>query len=187
MEDERIVALFFERSELAIRALDDKYGALCRAVAFNILADAQDAEECVSDAYLGAWNAIPPARPDPLRAYIIKIVQIVRNLSVKAYRTKRAVKRSGYTVALEELDECIADKKTVEDTVEAAELGGIIERFLDTLSAKERVIFMRRYAFADSYAEIAERVGVSEKNVSVRLSVTRQKLRQFLIEKEVLQ
>ena len=89
MEDERIVALFFERSELAIRALDDKYGALCRAV------------------------------------------------------------------ALEELDECIADKKTVEDTVEAAELGGIIERFLDTLSAKERVIFMRRYAFADSYAEIA--------------------------------
>ena len=183
MEDERIVALFFERSELAIRALDDKYGALCRAVAFNILADAQDAEECVSDAYLGAWNAIPPARPDPLRAYIIKIV---RNLSVKAYRTKRAVKRSGYTVALEELDECIADKKTVEDTVEA-ELGGIIERFLDTLSAKERVIFMRRYAFADSYAEIAERVGVSEKNVSVRLSVTRQKLRQFLIEKEVLQ
>lgn len=175
MEDERIVALFFERSELAIRALDDKYGALCRAVAFNILADAQDAEECVSDAYLGAWNAIPPARPDPLRAYIIKIV---RNLSVK---------RSGYTVALEELDECIADKKTVEDTVEAAELGGIIERFLDTLSAKERVIFMRRYAFADSYAEIAERVGVSEKNVSVRLSVTRQKLRQFLIEKEVLQ
>ena len=184
MEDERIVALFFERSELAIRALDDKYGALCRAVAFNMLADAQDAEECVSDAYLGAWNAIPPARPDPLRAYIIKIV---RNLSVKAYRTKWAVKRSGYTVALEELDECIADKKTVEDTVEAAELGGIIERFLDTLSAKERVIFMRRYAFADSYAEIAERVGVSEKNVSVRLSVTRQKLRQFLIEKEVLQ
>lgn len=165
MEDERIVALFFERSELAIRALDDKYGALCRAVAFNILADAQDAEECVSDAYLGAWNAIPPARPDPLRAYIIKIV---RNLSVKAYRTKRAVKRSGYTVALEEL-------------------ARIIERFLDTLSAKERVIFMRRYAFGDSYAEIAERVGVSEKNVSVRLSVTRQKLRQFLIEKEVLQ
>ena len=184
MEDERIVALFFERSEMAIRALDDKYGALCRAVAFNILADAQDAEECVSDAYLGAWNAIPPARPDPLRAYSIKIV---RNLSVKAYRTKRAFKRSGYTVALEELDECIADKKTVEDTVEAAELGGIIERFLDTLSAKERVIFMRRYAFADSYAEIAERVGVTEKNVSVRLSVTREKLRQFLIEKEVLQ
>ena len=183
MEDERIVALFFERSELAIRALDDKYGALCRAVAFNILTDAQDAEECVSDAYLGAWNAIPPARPDPLRAYIIKIV---RNLSVKVYRTKRAVKRSGYTVALEELDECIADKKTVEDTIEAAELGGIIVRFLDTLSTKERVIFMRRYAFGDSYAEIAERVGVSEKNVSVRLSVTRQKLRQFLIEMEVI-
>lgn len=129
MEDERIIALFFERSELAIRALDDKYGALCRAVAFNILADAQDAEECVSDAYLGAWNAIPPARPNPLRAYIIKIV---RNLSVKAYRSRRAAKRSGYTVALEELDECIADTKTVEDTVEAAEttdIGGVSVTF----------------------------------------------------------
>lgn len=183
MEDERIIALFFERSEAAIRALDDKYGALCRAVAFNILADAQDAEECVSDAYLGAWNAIPPARPDPLRAYIIKIV---RNLSVKAYRTRRAAKRSGYTVALEELDECIADTKTVEDTVEAAELAHIIEQFLDTLSTKERVIFMRRYAFGDSYADIAERVGVSEKNVSVRLSATRWKLRQHLIEMEVI-
>ena len=177
MEDERIVALFFERSELAIRALDDKYGALCRAVAFNILADAQDAEECVSDAYLGAWNAIPPARPDPLRAYIIKIV---RNLSVKAYRTKRAVKRSGYTVALEELDECIADKKTVEDTVEAAELGGIIERFLDTLSAKERVIFMRRYAFADSYAEIAVRLCISESSARVIEHRTRTWLKQQL-------
>ena len=184
MDDLTIIELYFDRSEQAIDETDKKYGKLCRSLAGNILSSDEDAEECVSDAYLGAWNAIPPARPDPLRAYIIKIV---RNLSVKAYRTKRAVKRSGYTVALEELDECIADKKTVEDTVEAAELGGIIERFLDTLSAKERVIFMRRYAFADSYAEIAERVGVSEKNVSVRLSVTRQKLRQFLIEKEVLQ
>ena len=184
MEDERIVKLFFERSELAIRALDDKYGGLCRSVAYNILGSLQDAEECVSDAYLGAWNAIPPARPEPLRAYIIKLV---RNRSVKAYRTKRAAKRSGCTVAFEELDECIADTKTVEDTVEAAELARFIERFLDTLSTKERGIFMRRYAFCDSYADIAERVGVSEKNVSVRLSATRQKLRQFLIEMEVLQ
>lgn len=73
MDDERIIALFFERSELAIRALDDKYGALCRKVAYGILGSAQDAEECVSDAYLGAWNAVPPTRPDPLRAYIIKL------------------------------------------------------------------------------------------------------------------
>ena len=88
MEDERIVALFFERSELAIRALDDKYGALCRAVAFNILANAQDAEECVSDAYLGAWNAIPPARPDPLRAYIIKSPKPIGALqAIRTYLT----------------------------------------------------------------------------------------------------
>lgn len=184
MDDERIIALFFERSELAIRALDDKYGALCRKVAYNIVGSLQDAEECVSDAYLGAWNAIPPARPNPLRAYIIKIV---RNRSVKAYRTKRAAKRSGCTVALEELGECIADTKTVEDAIETAELARIIEKFLDTLSTKDRVIFMRRYAFADSYADIAARVGVSEKNVSVRLSATRRRLRRFLIEMEVIQ
>ena len=101
MDDERIIDLFFERSEDAMRELDSKYGAVCRRLSFNILNSRQDAEECVNDACLGAWNAIPPARPDPLLSYIVKIV---RNISLKAYWKSRAARRGGqYAVALEEL------------------------------------------------------------------------------------
>ena len=184
MDDIKIIDLFFARSELAIEALDGKYGAICHNLSRSILKDQQDAEECVNDAYLGAWNAIPPVRPNPLLSYIVKIV---RNISLKIYWRKEAAKRSGhYTIALEEIEGCIADQKTVEDEIEARELARIIEAFLDTLTVKERVIFMRRYAYADTYADIAKRVGISEKNVSVRLALIRQKMKQYLIEREVL-
>lgn len=182
MEDEKIVDLFFERSEQAIRELDKKYGKLCRRLSRNIVNNAQDAEECVSDAYLGAWNAIPPARPNPLPGYLCKIV---RNISLKAYHSKGAAKRnSAYTVAMEEIEGCLADPNTVESAVEAEELAQIIARFLDTLTAENRVIFMRRYWFADSCREIAGLVGLTEKNVTVRLTRIRQKLKEYLIKKE---
>ena len=103
----------------------------------------------------------------------------------KVCERRQAAKRSGCTVALEELEGCLTDGKTVEDEVEAKELAQLIEAFLDTLTAKERVIFMRRYGFLDSYGEIARRVGISEKNVSVRLSRMRRKLRDYLGEQEV--
>ena len=198
IDDEKIIELFFERSEQAIRELDIKYGKICHNLSYNIVNSRQDAEECVNDAYLGAWNAIPPVRPNPLLSYIVKIV---RNISLKIYWRKEAAKRSGhYTIALEEIEGCIADQKTVEDEIEACiaapntveaeiearELARIIEAFLDTLTVKERVIFMRRYAYADTYADIAKRVGISEKNVSVRLALIRQKMKQYLIEREVL-
>ena len=92
---------------------------------------------------------------------------------------------SHYTIAMEEIEACIADPNTVEAEIEARELARIIESFLDTLTVKERVIFMRRYAYADTYADIAKRVGISEKNVSVRLALIRQKMKQYLIEREV--
>lgn len=183
MDDEEIIGLFFERSEQAIQELDTKYGKTCHSLSYRILNDRQDAEECVNDAYFGAWNAIPPAHPDPLLAYIVKIV---RNLSLKLYWKKEAAKRNSiFTVAMQEIDDCIADPKTVEGDVEAKELARIIENFLDTLSEKERVIFMRRYAYADPYADIARRVGISEKNVSVRLALIRRKMKQYLMEREV--
>ena len=183
IEDEKIIDLFFNRSEKAIQELDIKYGKVCHKLSYNILNNKQDAEECVNDAYLGAWNAIPPTRPNPLLSYIVKIV---RNISLKIYWRKEAAKRSGhYKIALEEIEGYIADQKTVEDEIEARELARIIEAFLDTLTAKERVIFMRRYAYADTYADIAKRVGISEKNVSVRLTLIRQKMKQYLIEREV--
>ena len=125
IDDEKIIELFFERSEQAIRELDIKYGKICHNLSYNIVNSRQDAEECVNDAYLGAWNAIPPVRPNPLLSYIVKIV---RNISLKIYWRKEAAKRSGhYTIALEEIEGCIADQKTVEDEIEARELARIIE------------------------------------------------------------
>lgn len=183
MDDEKIIDLFFERSEQAIKELDNKYGKICHNLSYNIVNNRQDAEECVNDAYLGAWNVIPPMKPNPLLSYIVKIV---RNISLKSYRRKEAAKRnSTYTIAMDEIEACIADQKTIDDEVEARELAHIIESFLDTLTVKERVIFMRRYAYMDTYADIAKRVGISEKNVSVRLTLIRQKMKQYLTEREV--
>ena len=182
--DENIIELFFARSEQGIRELDTKYGKDCHNLSYHIVGSRQDAEECVNDAYLGAWNAIPPERPDPLLSYILKIV---RNISLKIYWRKEAAKRSShYTIALDEIEPYITDSKTVEDEIEAKELARIIGEFLDMLTSENRVIFMRRYWFADSYKDITEFVGLSEKNVSVRLTRIREKMKQYLIEREVL-
>ena len=183
VEDEKIIELFFVRSEQAIQVLDNKYGKTCHKLSYNIVNNRQDAEECVNDAYLGAWNAIPPEKPNPLLTYICKIV---RNISLKIYWRKEAAKRSShYTIALEEIEACIADPNTVEAEIEARELTRIIESFLDTLTVENRVIFMRRYWFSDSYKDIAEFMGLSEKSISVRLTRIREKMKQYLIEREV--
>lgn len=183
IDDEKIIEMFFERSEQGIRELNNKYGKIFRSLSYNIVSNWQDAEECVNDAYLGAWNAIPPAQPDSLRTYVCKIV---RNISLKAYRRKEAAKRrSTYTIAMEEIEACTADPNTVEAEIEARELARIIESFVDTLSVENRVIFIRRYWFSDSYKDITEFVGLTEKNVSVRLSRIRQKMKEYLAEREV--
>ena len=183
IDDEKIIEMFFERSEQGMRELDIKYGKVCHKLSYHIVGNRWDAEECVNDVYLGAWNAIPPARPNPLLSYLVKIV---RNISLKIYWRKEAAKRSGhYTIALEEIEGCIANRKTVEDEIEARELACIIEEFLDTLTVDNRVIFMRRYWFADSYKDIAEFMGLSEKNISVRLTRIRGKMKQYLLERGV--
>lgn len=180
LDDEKIIDLFFARSEQGIRELDIKYGKICHTFSYNILNDRQDAEECVNDAYLGAWESIPPIRPSPLLGYVLKIV---RNISLNHYWKKEAKKRSShYTVALEELDECLSAKETVENEIEGKELAHIIENFLNTLTRENRVIFMRRYWFSDTYKDIAAFMGLSEKSVSVRLSRIRQSMKKYLIE-----
>lgn len=184
MDDERIIELFFARSENAIRKLDDKYGHLFQSVSYNILNNRQDAEECVNDAYLGTWNAIPPAKPNPLYTFVCKIV---RNISLKRYDHNTAAKRNSfYDVAMEELEDCLASSISIEDEVASNELTEIIEAFLDSLSKENRIIFMRRYWFADPYADIARIVGLTEKNVSVRLTRIRKVLREYLLERGVL-
>ena len=183
IEDEKIIELFCGRSEQGIRELDIKYGKVCHKLSNNIVNNRQDAEECVNDAYLGVWNAIPPAHPESLSAYICKIV---RNISLNRYYRKAAAKRnSAYAVVMEEIEACIAAPDTVESEMEAKELARIMESFLDTLTAQNRVIFMRRYWFSDSCKDIAEFVGLTEKNVSVRLSRIRKKMKSYLAEREV--
>ena len=184
MNDEKIIELFFERSEQAIKELDGKYGKVFHSISNRILSDHQDAEECVNDAYLAAWNAIPPARPNPLLAFVCKIV---RNISLKRYEKNTAAKRnSRYDVAMEELEDCLTSPTTIEEEISERELTEIIESFLDSLSKENRVIFMRRYWFSDTYADIAKQVGLTEKNVSVRLTRIRHDLRKYLSEREVL-
>lgn len=183
IEDEKIIEMFFARSEQGIRELDMKYGKFFRKLSHNIVNSRQDAEECVNDAYLGAWNAIPPEKPNPLLTYVCKIV---RNVSLKIYYKKEAAKRSSaYTVAMEEIEACIAAPGTVESEIEAKELALIIESFLETLTAENRVIFMQRYAYMEPYADISVRVGLPEKTVSVRLTRMRRKLKQYLIERGI--
>ena len=172
MEDQQIIRLFFERSEQAITELSRKYGALCFQIADNILDDPQDAEECVNDAWLGAWNSIPPQRPDPLRAYICRIV---RNLSLKKLRANSALKRSSRFEVSLSLDEQLA----------AGELSAQINAFLAALRRDDRVMFVRRYWFAQPLSEIADAFGTTENNVSVRLGRIRRKLHTYLERKEV--
>lgn len=181
MEDKKIIDLFFSRSENAIKELDLKYGKLFYNLSNNIVNNKQDAEECVNDAYLGAWNTIPPQNPNPLLSYICKIV---RNISIKSYWKNK--KHSSYAISLDELEPFICGNSVTESEIEVKELTRIIEKFLDTLSKENRVIFIKRYWFCDSYKDIAEYMGFSEKNISVRLARIRQKLKKHLIEMEVL-
>lgn len=182
MDDKQIIRLFFERSEQAITELSQKYGDLCMKIARRILNDHQDAEECVNDAYLGAWNSIPPQSPDPLRAYICRIV---RNRSLKKLRTNSAIKRgSQFEVALSELEDCIPDN-SMDEQLSISELSAQINTFLAVLPKDDRLMFVKRYWFSESISELADAFGITENNVSVRLSRIRGKLHQYLNRKEV--
>ena len=184
MNDHEIVQLYWRRSEAAISATAEQYGGYCYHISYNILHNHEDAEECVNDAYLGTWNAIPPQKPNPLLAFVCKIV---RNISIMRHRTNTAMKRnSSFDVAISEIEQCIASPETVEEALEAKSLARIIERFLDTLTEENRVIFMRRYWFSDSYTDISNRTGLTEKNISVRLTRIRNSLRNYLVKEGVL-
>lgn len=185
MEDAQIIELFFARSEDAISELDKKYGKLCHKLADNILASAQDAEECVNDAYLSTWNAIPPQRPESLPAFV---GTLVRRCSITRYRANTAMKRnSHYDMCMEELETFLASpQQAMEEHYAARELAAAIERFRDTQSKENRVLFMRRYWYADSFAEIGKLLGITEGNARLRLTRMRKQLKTYLTEQEVL-
>ena len=184
MEDHKIIELFFARSEEAIAQVREKYGPMCRKIAANMLKNAEDVEECVNDALLALWNAIPPARPQLLRPYIARIS---RNQAKNRLVYNKAQKRSTeMAVSLEELDDCLASPGSVEQELEGRELTRVIEAFLLTLDPDSRNMFLRRYWFYDSVEEIASGFGVSKNNVKVRLFRAREKLRAHLVQEGYL-
>lgn len=181
MEDSKIVELFFERSEQALTELSDKYEKLCKKISINILGSEEDALECINDSYLGMWNTIPPQKPDNLKFYLLRIV---RNNAVKRFHSNTAKKRNSfYDVALQELEGCLPSEDTIEKELLSDEITSLINSFLEAQSKVNRIIFVRRYYFSDSVAEISKRVNLTENNVSVRLNRMRKSLKNHL-EKE---
>ncbi len=154
MEDSEIVALYWARSEQAIEETDRKYGMLCRAIAMNLLGIREDAEECINDTYMEAWNSMPEQRPAKLQAWLGRVV---RNLSISRWRRDHRQKRyAGMDLLLSELDECVPARDDTARTVELHELGRIIDDWLRSLSTEERELFLRRYWNGESLALLAK-------------------------------
>ena len=185
MQDDRIIELYFCRDQRAIAETNAKYGAYCRAVARNILGLPQDVEECVSDTWLQAWNAIPPRRPARLKLFLARIC---RNLALNRWERERARKRGGGQTALllEELGECVAPGDDPADEAQARELERHIGVFLSRLPTRDRDLFLRRYFYAESVKDIAARYRLTENQCSAALSRTRKKLRTYLEQEELL-
>ena len=177
MEDIRIIELFWARNEDAIAETDATYGRKLRALANKILNNREDAEESVSDTYMKTWEIIPPQRPNYFYAFI---ASICRHLSFHKVDWKLAAKRNAEVVTLtEEMELCIPDQSRDRE-IEAWELGMILDRFLRTLTPENQMVFLRRYWYADTIAEIAARYGISESAVLMRLNRTRTKLGTYL-------
>lgn len=178
MDDEKIIELFNIRSEQALLELDSKYGKLCKSISFNILHCNEDVEECINDSYLGIWHKIPPAHPNPLAAFVCRIV---KNISLTKYNRNKAKKRdSTYDICLDELGDCISTPNTVESEFNVSVLSNCIDDFLDTLNSTNRIIFIRRYWFFDDFSSISAQLGISEGSIRVRLARTREKMKLYL-------
>ena len=181
MDDQKITQLYFARDEAAIRETEAKYGRLCYRIAHNVLGDAGDAEECLQDTLMGAWNAIPPARPQSLGAFLSRIA---RNLALKRLEARTRQKRSGRTVSFEEMEEILGEEEA--EQVSPEELGRHISEFLRREKEDARRVFLRKYYFLDSVSEIARQFSFSESKVKSMLYHTRQRLRAYLIKKGIV-
>ena len=181
MEDRKIVDLYWQRDENAIPETAAKFGGYCRTIAYNILSDAEDAEECLNDTWLRAWNTMPTNRPSRLAPYLGKLS---RWISLTRLREKTSLKRGGgeTELVLDELAEAVDSGADVEKAVELKELNAALRRFLKSLGETERQVFLARYWFIASIAEIAEKFGFSESKVNSMLHRTRKKLLGYLKE-----
>lgn len=179
MEDSEIVQLYWDRDQNAISQTANKYGNYCASIAKNILGNNEDAEECVNDTYMKAWNSMPEHRPKMLSTFLGKIT---RNVAFNRYKLNHANKRGGCEIPaiLDELNECVSGGNNVEQELEYHELVKAIDMFLDTLSIKKRNIFICRYWYSESISDIAKQYGMRENTVSMTLNRLRAKLQKYL-------
>lgn len=175
MTDEKIIELYFNRDERAIALTKNKYESYLYTIAYNILKVKPDSDECVNDTYMGAWDSIPPHKPNILKTYLSKLT---RNISLKKLRYNTAKKRynSQYEIAIEELRDLECTAKSVEDTFDEKELVEFIGKFISDLELKKRTIFLARYWYFYSIHDIARKLGYTESNVKTTLKRTRDKL-----------
>lgn len=183
MDDTGIIELYWTRDERAVEETQRKYGSYFRTVSWNILKNQQDVEECLNDAYVRVWNAIPPQRPMSLRAFG---ATIVRNLSLTRWRAGQSLRRGGGQTesVLDELADCVADGP--EQWLEAAELSHHLDKFLRKLPEKDRCVFLRRYWFLEPLEDIARRYGMPLGSVKSGLYRTRKKLKEYFEKEELL-
>lgn len=179
MDDRTIVDLYWRRSEEAITQTDTKYGRYCYSIAYNILSNQEDAEESVSDTYMAAWNQLPPNKPSVLSTFLGRIT---RNISISRWRSRSAQRRGGgeMTVTLNELEECVSNRQSIENDYIAKEALDVLNGFLESLPDIDRVVFMRRYWYLDSIANIAASFGFSQGKVKSMLHRDRMKLKTLL-------
>lgn len=184
ISDEHIIQLFFDRSERAIEALANAHGRAMRAVSLRIVQNEQDADECLNDAYLGVWNAIPPARPSVLCAFACRIC---RNVSLTRYHYNKAARRDTTAdLSLEEIADVLPDGSTVESELENAALTEALNDFLGGLDATNLYVFMRRYWFFDEVRDIAKATSLTEAAVYLRLDRMKKRLTKHLAERGIL-
>ena len=179
LDDAEIVELYWQRDQAAIAATDAKYKKHLMAVAYNIVHDLQDCEECLNDTYVGTWNAIPPARPTALRAFL---TTIMRRIAINRYYSNQKATRvpSEMTVALSEIEAFTDDGTSVEQEADARRIGQVISRYLRTLTKRQRYIFMSRYYVASTVDSIASSLHVSRSTVNKQLALMREGLKQAL-------
>lgn len=179
MDDEKILDLYWIRSETAISETEKKYGRYCYSIAYQILCNEEDVKEVLNDTYLKIWNTIPPQRPSVLKSYV---GMISRQLALNFYKKQHTQKRGGQvSLVLNELEDCIPDKNGSTDIIDSMALTDALNRFLLSLPQKTRNIFIRRYWYMSSIAEIAIDFSMKESNVTMHLLRTRKKLEKFLI------
>lgn len=185
MEDKDIVELYWKRDEQAIKETKNMYGRYCHSIAYNILHNNEDAEECVNDTYMGAWNSMPPHKPELLSSFLGRIT---RNISLKRWRAGTADKRGGGEIALtvDELQECIPAHSDVQEIIEVKALADIIDTFLRGIGENERRVFICRYWYMDSIADICEQFGFGQSKVKMMLLRTREKLLKELVKEGVI-